>query len=214
MAANSIILASHHILLVGWGGGGEASLKVTGKIHDRFLVVFPPMPLKPEGVGRSILKWGVHAREINILMLHQAPRSCNFPYSKLRHLDAFSGWTLPQNLNPMLSLIRRSWRGSSWASQVDMPAKQSIPRPALAYSPSSTHLPSPGSCGQLSPCLLLRTYYASTWELDAEIQTLSSGGQQSTSSRKIFSTSFPGKRENLCSGLSGNKKLNSLRVGW
>lgn len=33
------------------------------------------MPLKLEGSGRGILKWHVHIREINILVLHQVPLS-------------------------------------------------------------------------------------------------------------------------------------------
>ena len=64
---------------------------------------------------------------------------------------------------------------------------------------SSVH--SPGSCGQFPPDMLLHSCY-DPLRADAEVQMIPSGDQQS-SSRKIFSTSFPGKWENLYSDLSG-----------
>ena len=78
----------------------------------------------------------------------------------------------------------------------------------------STHLALVDS----SPLMCYAILLWSTWELDAEVQMLPSGGQQSTSPRKIFSTSLPGKWENLYSDLSGKiegkRRRGRQRMKW
>ena len=97
-----------------------------------------------------------------------------------------------------------------------MPARESIPRPALAYRSSvmsSVH--SPGSCGQFPPDMLLHCCYDPP---RAGRRNPNDSFRRPSSSSKIFSTSFPGKWENLYSDLSGKiegkRRRGRQRMKW
>lgn len=117
--------------------------------------------------GKSILKWHIHVREVNILKIHQAPSSCN---SKLRPLDPIS------RLNPSLKSgsnitinhkkVKEFQQGITCRYAFYVILFVDMLWPVI---PGVFILPWPCSCGQPSPFVLVYAYYMPTLELDAEI---------------------------------------------
>lgn len=162
---------SCYILLEIWEGWGT-KLEATRK---NILQIFNS---NPTGVSKT---WGgvsgeEHSevvmsisKKFNILMILQAPSAYNFLYSKLRPLNFISRLNPPPESGSNIIISQKKLRevqlriSSRYAFQVSLFLDL-----LLLTVPVIFTLPWPCSCGQLSPYILLYTYYMSTLELKSK----------------------------------------------
>lgn len=144
-----------------------------------------PLKLGGRGSGEEHAEVAMSISEkFNILMILQASGACNFQYAKLRSLNPISRLNPPPESRSNLITIQKKLRevqlsiSSRYAFKVSL-----FLDPFWLIVPVTFTLPWFCSCGQLSPYILLYTYYMPTLELKS---ILPPGSQLSTFSRKIF----------------------------